>query len=93
MRGSQLIGLSVITRKPGELARWVSVAVMATDYGQFSSCRKPRQIAAPALLAGLLAQLLARSGDLTDLALAFPARHVRFMQGHEALGPFHHFGL
>jgi len=29
-------------RQTPSMARWVSVAVMATDYGQIYRCRKPR---------------------------------------------------
>jgi hypothetical protein len=41
MRVNPAMSLARSIRKTASMARWGSVAVMATDYGQFATRRKP----------------------------------------------------
>src|SRR5262249_1911154 len=76
--------------KTASMARCVSVAV--TGYRLTPLLPMPQAASdhRGVHLAGLVAQLFTRTGDLTDFGFALPARQMLSMQFHEAGGAFDH---
>src|SRR5438034_5839479 len=76
IRASPAMSLGDSIRQTASMARWVSVAVTATDHTIFDLLAQPRYVCR-------LREVF-RAEHLADFGLAFPAGPVLFVKFHEA---------